>query len=88
MRKRSEIDASMKWDLTPIYPDSTAMEADLADCAAMAEKIAACAGTLSTKEGLAAALGLTFGAMEKLERASCYAYLNYSLDGGNTAAQE
>ena len=88
MRKRCEIDASMKWDLTPIYPDSTAMEADLADCAAMAEKIAACAGTLSTKEGLAAALGLTFGAMEKLERASCYAYLNYSLDGGNTAAQE
>ena len=88
MRKRNEIDASMKWDLTPIYPDAAAMETDLADCGAMAEKIAACAGTLSTKEGLAAALGLTFGAMEKLERASCYAYLNYSLDGGNTAAQE
>ena len=88
MRNRSEIDASMKWDLTPIYPDGAAMEADLADCAAMAEKIAACAGTLSTKEGLQNTLGLVFGAMEKLERASCYAYLNYSLDGGNTAAQE
>lgn len=88
MKNRNEIDASCKWDLTAIYPDTAAMERELAECTAAAERIAACAGELSSREGLAKALGLVFGAMEKLEKASCYAYLQYSLDGGNTAAQE
>jgi len=89
MTNRNEIDAAYKWDFSAVYKDSAQMEAELAACRRMAEEIAAHNGALAeSAEKLLETLELVFAAMEKLEKASCYAFLQYSVDGSDTKAQE
>ncbi len=88
MQDRTTIDPKYTWDLTAIYADPSGFDADLAICGECTEKLTSYRGRLSESgDILADAMDTMMNAMKALETAHCYAYLNYSLDGGNPAAQ-
>ncbi len=88
MQERNTIDKKYTWDLTGIYENAEAMEADLAKCGELTGKLASYRGKLGeAADTLADAMDTMTAAMQCLETASCYAYLHYSLDGGDPAAQ-
>ncbi len=88
MQERNTIEKKYTWDLTGIYAAPEAMDADLAKCGELTTKLATYRGKLGqSADTLADAMDTMTDAMQCLERASCYAYLQYSLDGGDPAAQ-
>lgn len=88
MQERSAVHPNCTWDFTHIYTTPEMLDEDLAACAAHAETLAGYRGTLAeSSDRLADAMDALTAAMETLERASCYAFLQYSVDGGDAAAQ-
>ena len=88
MQERNTIDTKYTWDFTHIYSTPEELDKDLAVCGENAGKLAGFAGRLGeSSDTLADAMDALTAAMQALETASCYAYLQYSLDGGNPAAQ-
>ncbi|MBQ8401272.1 MAG: oligoendopeptidase F, partial [Clostridia bacterium] len=88
MHDRNTIEKQYTWDLTRIYEPPEGMDSDLAECSAKTEVLASFRGRLAeSSDTLADAMDALTAAMEKLETASCYAFLQYSLDGGDPAAQ-
>ena len=88
MKDRNTIETAFTWDFTHIYGDAAGLDEDLAACAGLTETMAGFRGKLAeSSDTLADAMDTFSAAMEKLEKASCYAYLQYSIDGGNPAAQ-
>ncbi len=88
MQERNTIDKKYTWDLTGIYATEADMDADLAKCGEMTEKLASFRSRLAeSADTLADAMDTMMTAMQALETAHCYAYLHYSLDGGNPTAQ-
>ena len=88
MQDRNTLETKYTWDFTHIYKDEGGLDEDLAACGQLTEKLAGFRGRLAESSDTLADAMETFSAtMEKLEKASCYAYLQYSIDGGNPAAQ-
>ena len=88
MQDRNTLETKYTWDFTHIYKDEGGLDEDLAACGQLTEKLAGFRGRLAESSDTLADAMETFSAtMEKLEMASCYAYLQYSIDGGNPAAQ-
>jgi oligoendopeptidase F len=88
MKERSQIEQKYLWNFTDIYTDKSQLDEDLALCAELTAKMGNYRGRLGeSAEVLADAMDTMTGALEKLERASCYAFLQYAVDGGNSEAQ-
>ena len=88
MQDRNTIETKYTWDFTHIYENDGGLDADLAACGELTGRLAGFRGRLAeSSDVLADAMDTFTAAMEKLERASCYAYLQYSIDGGDPAAQ-
>ncbi len=88
MQERNTIHPKYTWDLTGIYENAEAMDADLAKCGELTAKLVSYRGKLGqSADTLADAMDTMMDAMRALETAHCYAYLHYSLDGGDPAAQ-
>lgn len=88
MPKRNENDPRFQWDLSPIYPDTDAWEADFAQATNLIRALPTLQGTLGTSvESLIRACETLDKAEEKAERVYLYASLLKSLDSGNSASQ-
>ena len=88
MQDRTRIEPKYTWDFSHIYTDPAGLDEDLAACGTYTETLAGFRGRLTeSSDTLADAMDAFTHAMEKLETASCYAFLQYSVDGGNTDAQ-
>jgi oligoendopeptidase F len=85
---RSDIDPKDRWDLSSLYPDTAAWEADLPLLQAAARRIESCRGTLAAGP---AALRACFDLLNEAglldERLGYYAMLRLSEDGGDSASQ-
>lgn len=74
--ERSEIEQRYKWDLTDMYADSDAWEADFAACRTAIDELAALRGTVGqSPEALLKLLALRDELRVKLERAFAYTML-------------
>lgn len=85
MRKRSEIDARYKWDLTHIYPSIEAWEADLAKANAAVDAYAAYDGKVA--ENPKQAIRDYFNLDEFVTPVYCYAMLRQEADNADAEAQ-
>ncbi len=89
MKNRNEIPAEYKWDFTHIFPTDEAWEAALAECEAMIPTLAALKGTLGTSpEALFNAYETMDAFSQKMSLVGSYAFLQKTVDGGDTHAQE
>lgn len=84
--RRADVPAALTWDLTHLYPNDAAMEADLKKIATAAEQVAHLAGTLTTGPGLLTALRAVRDVESDLERAYVYAFLRRDSDTTDAAA--
>ena len=75
------------WDLTPLYSDITAWEADLASLDELTEPIMALRGQLNSPAQLVALFEAESTLDRTLERIYTYAHLQSDEDTGNTGAQ-
>ncbi len=76
-----------QWDLTDIYADDSLWEQDIENIEQLAEKLVCLQGKLSETDVLREALLLDMQISELLEKAYCYAHLQYDLDHNNAASQ-
>ena len=89
LKSRAEMDPRYTWDLTPIYENDEAWEAELAAAAETVKALSALPGTLSDSvEDMKSGLEAVFAASEKMDRLYCYAYLRKSGDNGDPQSQE
>ena len=84
-RKREEIPAQYKWDLSHIYPDDAAWEAALADVLASSKKFAAWEGKVA--ENPRQAIREYFDLNQQAEPVFSYAFLRGETDNGDPVAQ-
>jgi len=88
LKSRNQMDPRFQWDLTAIYPDSAAWEADYKEAGNLVEKIPALKGTLGkSAESLKAGLDLVAETLEKVEKVYVYSFLIKSGDNGDPAYQ-
>jgi len=88
MYTRDSAGENYTWNFTDIYADPSELDTDLAYCQEKAQEIASFAGKLNESADRVADLMETLTkTLEKLEKCSCYAYLQYSVDGANADAQ-
>ena len=81
LKNRSEVPAAETWDLTPIFRDDLAWEAEFSDLASRYEEINAFKGTLAkSAEDLATALAFESSLDRSSERLNQYAGLRLSED--------
>lgn len=85
LRKREEIPAQYKWDLSHIYPDDAAWEAALADVLASSKKFAAWEGKVA--ENPRQAIREYFDLNQQTEPVFSYAFLRGETDNGDPVAQ-
>ena len=85
LRKREEIPAQYKWDLSHIYPDDAAWEAALADVLASAKKFAAWESKVA--ENPRQAIREYFDLNQQAEPVFSYAFLRGETDNGDSVAQ-
>ena len=85
LRKREEIPAQYKWDLSHIYPDDAAWEAALADVLASGKKFAAWEGKVA--ENPRQAIREYFDLNQQAEPVFSYAFLRGETDNGDPVAQ-
>ena len=85
LRKREEIPAQYKWDLSHIYPDDAAWEAALADVLASSKKFAAWEGKVA--ENPRQAIREYFDLNQQAEPVFSYAFLRGETDNGDPVAQ-
>lgn len=87
MKKRNEIPAELKWDLTHIFKTSEDWERAYADCEKAVPSLTEIKGTLArSAESLFSAYEKLYGFYEKFDPVAEYAFLSKTLDGGDTAA--
>ena len=84
LRKREEIPAQYKWDLSHIYPDDAAWEAALADVLASGKKFAAWEGKVA--ENPRQAIREYFDLNQQAEPVFSYAFLRGETDNGDPEA--
>lgn len=85
LRKREEIPAQYKWNLSHIYPDDAAWEAALADVLASSKKFAAWEGKVA--ENPRQAIREYFDLNQQAEPVFSYAFLRGETDNGDPVAQ-
>ena len=85
IRKRAEIDAQYKWDLSHIFPTVDAWEAALAGLTEEMKAVAAFDGKV--KDDPRAAIRACYEFEDKLMPVFEYAFLNKETDNGDAAAQ-
>ena len=87
MKKRNEIPAELKWDLTHIFKSSEDWEKAYTECEKAIPSLTEIKGTLSNSaEALFAAYEKLYGFYEKFEPVAEYAFLSKTIDGGDAAA--
>ena len=87
LKTRSEVPLADTWDLTPIFPDDAAWEAEFNDLAARHDGIARFRGTLGRSAAdLAAVLEFEKSLDRSTERLAQYAGLRLSEDSSNDAS--
>lgn len=87
MKKRNEIPAELKWDLTHIFKSSEDWEKAYTECEKAIPALTEIKGTLSNSaEALFAAYEKLYGFYEKYEPVAEYAFLSKTIDGGDAAA--
>lgn len=85
LRTRDQIDARYKWDLTHIFPDDQAWEANLVEMTAELEKFSAWNGRVASDPRQA--IRDYFALNEKVEPLFSYAFLRKETDNGDETAQ-
>jgi len=87
LKNRAEVPAADTWDLTPIFPDDVAWEAEFSDLASRYEEINGFKGTLTkSAKDLATALEFESSLDRSSERLNQYAGLRLSEDSSNDDA--
>ena len=86
--ERKEIDAKYKWDLSAIYKDEAAFNADYAATEEMAKAFAAHESKMcATAEGLFEALSDYAQLQRAVNKLWCYAHLSFAVDTSDNEAQ-
>ena len=80
LQERKEMDARYQWDLTPMYQDDAAWEAELATLDDQVNAMTAFAGTLKDAVSIGAYLDAATELGRKLSNLYCYASLRRSED--------
>lgn len=89
LKDRREMNPRDTWDLTPIYPDDAAWEADMAGMPEAIRALGGLPGTLGqSAEALADGLEAVMSASQRAERLYAYAFLCKSGDNGDPDSQE
>lgn len=89
LKDRAKVDARWTWDLTPVYADEAAWEADLHAASEQVRALAAVPGTLgASAQSLAAGLDAVMATSQRAERVYAYAFLRKSGDNGDAHSQE
>ena len=87
-KMRHEMDSAYQWDFTHIFASKEAWEAAYADAQAAVQSLSTVPGTLGTSAAsLKAGLDAVYGAAEKAQLVSLYAFLHKSGDNGNADYQ-
>ena len=87
LKNRSEVSPGDTWDLTPIFPDDAAWEAEFSDLAGRYKEIASYRNTLGqSAENLAKALEFEKSLDQSTERLGQYAGLRLSEDSSDAAS--
>lgn len=84
--RREAVPAELTWDLTLLYPNDAAMEADLKQISKRSSEVAKLAGTLTSAPGLLHALRAVRDLESDLEKAYVYAFLRRDSDTTDSAA--
>lgn len=87
LKERSELDPQYQWDLTPMYSDDAAWEAEFATLDEQVEAMTAFAGTLKDAVTIGAYLDAVTELGRKLSNLYCYASLRRSEDTRAQAGQ-
>lgn len=87
LKERSEIDPQYQWDLTPMYRDDAAWEADFATMDERIQGLSAFAGTLKDAVSIGAYLDASTDFIRKLSNLYGYASLRRSEDTRAEAGQ-
>lgn len=80
LKERKELDPQYQWDLTPMYRDDAAWEAELATLDEQIQGMAAFEGTLKDAVSIGAYLDAATALTRKLSNLYCYASLRRSED--------
>ncbi len=87
-KMRHEMDSAYQWDFTHIFASKEAWEAAYAEAQAAVQSLSTVPGTLGTSAAsLKAGLDAVYGAAEKAQLVSLYAFLHKSGDNGNADYQ-
>ena len=85
---RHEMDPAFQWDFTHIFESKEAWEAAYAEAQTAVQVLSTVPGTLGTSAAsLKAGLDAVYGAAEKAQLVSLYAFLHKSGDNGNADYQ-
>ncbi|MBQ8094777.1 MAG: oligoendopeptidase F [Clostridia bacterium] len=85
IKSRSEIDPKYTWDLTRVFADDEAWEAEFTAIRTLTDDLSAYAGTLASgKTAVLAALKAAFDMMERFERLCVYAMMRQNEDASVT----
>lgn len=87
LKERSEMDPQYQWDLTPMYRDDAAWEAEFATLDEQIQGLSAFAGTLKDAVSIGAYLDASTEFVRKLSNLYCYASLRRSEDTRAEAGQ-
>lgn len=87
LQERSQMDPQYQWDLTPMYQDDAAWEAEFATLEEEIQALSAFAGTLKDAVSIGAYLDTSTEFVRKLSNLYCYASLRRSEDTRAEAGQ-
>lgn len=87
LKERSQMDPQYQWDLTPMYQDDAAWEAEFATLEEEIQALSAFAGTLKDAVSIGAYLDTSTEFVRKLSSLYCYASLRRSEDTRAEAGQ-
>ena len=87
LKERSQMDPQYQWDLTPMYQDDAAWEAEFATLEEEIQALSAFAGTLKDAVPIGAYLDTSTEFVRKLSNLYCYASLRRSEDTRAEAGQ-
>lgn len=87
LKERSQMDPQYQWDLTPMYQDDAAWEAEFATLEEEIQALSAFAGTLKDAISIGAYLDTSTEFVRKLSNLYCYASLRRSEDTRAEAGQ-
>lgn len=87
LKERSQMDPQYQWDLTPMYHDDAAWEAEFATLEEEIQALSAFAGTLKDAVSIGAYLDTSTEFVRKLSNLYCYASLRRSEDTRAEAGQ-